>query len=205
MKFESTQTGNVFLGLDVPQGFLQKWEAFQQEQFARGKQPNLRWTPWYKFHLTILFWPSLSRSTFYQILSSLQNPSIADEITSAKLHSSIQGFHFFLRSQVLFLKETSEDIFNFHKKMVNLVSKDTSIPSLASRNHFVPHWTAARKFHSYHLQKQQSYFTALNSFEHSSEITCISLYFSRNGIYESHPLQQFSAKRRESLNPLSSF
>ncbi len=173
-------TGKVFLALSPPSGLIPVWHAF-----LKGKEkPPLRFTPWYKLHLTLFFWAQADRDKMLRIHEAIKNivPPLPGGFTS-----QIEGFHFFLRPQVLYFKEISVQVQNYYK---NLSAHMAELPKDIRpeiRNEFIPHWTLARKFTPQVLEKNAAFFKQLGAFRHSSVPGSVSLYYSIDGIYEPHP------------------
>lgn len=173
------ETYHAFLGLTPPTGFFEYWHAFQ-----RGKaKPKLKWSPWYKIHLTLFFWPALSLVNLLEMKSKIH--SIAGSLSLPQ--SSINGFHFFLRPEVLYLREISDSILQFHDHLEKKLLSIPNLPTWEQRKTYTPHWTIARKFHTAELAETPAYFHSLDSFSYSGTVTSFCLFFSRNGIYIPFP------------------
>lgn len=170
---------HVFLGLTPPAGFFEQWQNFQ-----RGKaRPDLKWSMWYKIHLTLFFWPALSFAELQllhgQLIPIFEHYHLPE--------SQMKGFHFFLTPEVLYLREVSEDVLEYHNLLEQKLQALPGLPEWEQRRTFTPHWTIARKFHTAKLTEKAEYFHALDKFAYSGRASSVCLFFSKNGMYIPFP------------------
>lgn len=170
----------VFLGLSPAQGLIYQWQKLRK---GIEKPRQLRFTPWYKLHLTLAFWPSLDFDSFLTL-----HKKIKPLVDSCALPlSEIQGFHYFQRNKVLFLKETGQELVEYRQQLFESLKGFEPAIAVQNNNDFIPHWTIARKFEPYMLKKYRPFFYELDAFNHSGRANSIALYRSFEGRYEAHP------------------
>ncbi|MDH5720701.1 MAG: hypothetical protein OEZ13_08825 [Spirochaetia bacterium] len=168
----------VFLALPSPLGLSEKMKAFQ-----RGKEkPPLRWVIYEKIHLTLVFWPALTITEF-KLLGEIVEKKLFKKNLSNNISSIISGFAYFYRAQVLYLKETSEQVFSIQKIIENQLGDLPKEFIFRKTESFIPHWTIARKFKISMLNKYEKYFQALDKFTYISETKAPVLYLSKDGSY----------------------
>lgn len=174
---------NVFLGLTPASGLIPAWSSF----LAEKKPKELKFSPWYKMHLTLFFWPGLTREETVSLYNELNELEIVRESGHA---SDIRGFSFFKRPQVLYLKEMSDEIIDLHRRLYPHTRNLKTGPEPRDPERFVPHWTIARKFTPPLLKRENSFFNRLDSFTNRGSVPAIELFFSFNGRYEPLPFQR---------------
>lgn len=185
---EEQNNARGFLGFSPPQGLIPQWREFQKGR----EKPPLRFSPWFKIHLTLVFWPSLSRLEFESLRNALSSAKIQPP---EEIFSEIKGFHFFLRTQVLYLKEKSEAIIEWQQSLTRIIA-ELNLPFPPEQRDFTPHWTIARKFQPGLLESHRKYFRDLDSFALKGSPGSFSLYYSKNGVYEAYPLYPFPSRKQ---------
>ena len=175
----SEKPQHAFLGLSPAKGLLKKIQNF----YAGPKPPvNLKMQPWYKMHLTLLFWPKVTPEDLFRLKQGFSH-ALRNNVPSVS--SSIQGFHFFLRPQVLYLRETSQEVIDLQNSMAEIAARlfPDFLPQKNSDT-FTPHWTIARKFHTAMLGEKPEFFRELDQFKNEGKVPGLSLYYSYGGRYE---------------------
>lgn len=180
---------HAFLGLSPTRGLIPAYRNF----LAENKMPkNLKPQPWYKLHLTLLFWPQIFTEQLPWLIDALDELFRKMEV---HLESSIKGFHFFVGPQVLYFRETNDSIIEFQKNAYNFMQKKTyDIPQVKREENFTPHWTIGRKFHTSMLKGNSGFFQNLDIFNVSGSIPSVCLYYSYKGRYEPLPIFPFPKK-----------
>ena len=177
---------NAFLGLMPSLGLIPKFYEFQ----AMHGLPNLKWIPWYKLHLTLFFWPTLPFADFIEIYNLIQQ---SQGHLPQKAISQIQGFDYFSKASVLYLRESSEEIFKLQeiieKKII--INLPTHLQPQKNKS-FIPHWTIARKFTPNSIQHNRHYFESLDSFNHNGNLNYLCFFRTLKDRYSPKLVKRFA-------------
>jgi|GEM_PF-2051093 2'-5' RNA ligase len=183
------QKYHVFLGLTPPEGLVAEILRFQKGKY----KPPVKWTKPEKFHLTLFFWEALTAEE-YEVLYYTISTNLERAGVDYHLASFISGYHFFLRVNVLYLREISADIPGFREAL----TPHALVPEFPFKDNpdFIPHWTLGRKFHPGLLDKHKEYFFALDKFIFQGFIPEVALFISQDGEYKKKVLHTADNKRQ---------
>ena len=169
---------HAFIAIHPPKGLISSLQKLLVDTEKDSSPPEINWSPWYKYHLTLFFWPALSfkevvrgREQLAELSKRLLMPSV-----------KIRGFSYFEKAKALYLNETSSEIHELYRLMASKLT-ETILPGPEKRESFIPHWTIARKFHPAQLKKHQLFFQQLDSFSLSARADRISFFITRPGWY----------------------
>ncbi|MCS6984230.1 MAG: 2'-5' RNA ligase family protein [Leptospiraceae bacterium] len=149
------------------------------------RKSSVQAQPWYKLHLTVHFWPSLSRAEFFEVLHFLRK--FRDDL-KPRIFCQISGFDVFQRAGVLYLCEKSPQVRNLKERLLPLIQQLPSSLQGETQRPFVPHWTVLRRYDPYWLTKPPSFLEKLKDFYLEGYSPALEFYFSAYGIYEAHSL-----------------